>query len=156
MRQRFAYIHSKVSPEKHSPCPLSGWFYLNHNHIYTFGRNERKKLSKTGRFLYSAVSSPPGCSKGLHFTPWQTCSFQRHLDFSGKHSAMLQLLHEDVSFRISFETAARGFEPRFSWLRAQCSNCYATPPHKTSIPDANMDRHSSNFTSINHKEHYTV
>ena len=28
----------------------------------------------------------------LHFTPWQTCSFQRHLDFSWKQSAMLQLL----------------------------------------------------------------
>ena len=35
----------------------------------------------------------------LHFTPWQTYSFQHHCDFSGKHSAMLQLLHEDYSFR---------------------------------------------------------
>ena len=34
----------------------------------------------------------------LHFTPWQTCSFQGHLNFSGKHSAMLQLLREDYSF----------------------------------------------------------
>ena len=32
------------------------------------------------------------------FNPWQTCSFQRYLNFSGKHSAMLQLLHGDYSF----------------------------------------------------------
>ena len=24
----------------------------------------------------------------LHFTPWQTCSFQGHLNFSGKYSAV--------------------------------------------------------------------
>ena len=43
-------------------------------------------------FLYSA-----DCSK--HFTlhpPPQTCSFQRHLDFSGKYSAMPQLPLEDL------------------------------------------------------------
>ena len=33
----------------------------------------------------------------LHFTPWQTCSYQGHLNFSGKHSATLQL-REDYSF----------------------------------------------------------
>ena len=37
-----------------------------------------------GMFLYSAVSN---------FTPWQTCSFRQQLQFSGKHSAMPQLLH---------------------------------------------------------------
>ena len=26
----------------------------------------------------------------LHFTPWQTCSNKHHLDFCGKHPAMLQ------------------------------------------------------------------
>ena len=35
----------------------------------------------------------------LHFIPWQTCSFQRHLNFSGKHSATLQLLRDNFSFR---------------------------------------------------------
>ena len=25
----------------------------------------------------------------LHFTPWQTCSFQGHFNFSGKHSVVL-------------------------------------------------------------------
>ena len=34
----------------------------------------------------------------LHFTPWQTCSFQSHFNFSGKHSATLKLLREDYSF----------------------------------------------------------
>ena len=34
----------------------------------------------------------------LHFTPWQTCSFQGHLNFFGKYSAMLQLLREGYSF----------------------------------------------------------
>ena len=31
----------------------------------------------------------------LHITHWQTCSFQHHLDFSGKH---LAILHEDYLF----------------------------------------------------------
>ena len=34
----------------------------------------------------------------LHFTPWQTCSFQGHLKFFGKYSATLQLLREGYSF----------------------------------------------------------
>ena len=34
----------------------------------------------------------------LHFTPWQTCSFQGHLNFFGKYSATLQLLREGYSF----------------------------------------------------------
>ena len=43
----------------------------------------------------------------LHFTPWQICSFQRHLDFSGKHSATLQLYREDYSFTYPFLSVAR-------------------------------------------------
>ena len=27
---------------------------------------------------------------------WQTCSIEQHLDFSGKHSALLQLVCEDI------------------------------------------------------------
>ena len=34
----------------------------------------------------------------LHITSWQTCSFQRHLDFCGKNSDTLQLLGKDYSF----------------------------------------------------------
>ena len=33
----------------------------------------------------------------LHFTPWQTCSFQHHLDFSGKHSSHAAIMCEDYS-----------------------------------------------------------
>ena len=33
----------------------------------------------------------------LHFTTCQTCSFQHQLNFSGKYSAMLQLLCDDYS-----------------------------------------------------------
>ena len=38
----------------------------------------------------------------LHFTPWQTCSFQLHLNFSGKRSATLQVLHEEYSLTYRF------------------------------------------------------
>ena len=34
------------------------------------------------------------------FNLWQTCSFQHQVNFSGKHAAMPQLLHEDHSFII--------------------------------------------------------
>ena len=34
----------------------------------------------------------------LHFTHWQTCSFQGHFNFFGKYSATLQLLREGYSF----------------------------------------------------------
>ena len=34
----------------------------------------------------------------LHFTSWQTCSTEHHLDFSGKHPAILQLMHKDYSY----------------------------------------------------------
>ena len=44
-------------------------------------------------FFYSAVST----QSALHFTPWQTCSFRHQLDFSGKHSAITQLLHKNRS-----------------------------------------------------------
>ena len=31
----------------------------------------------------------------LHISPWQTCSIKHHLNFSGKHSATLQLMCKD-------------------------------------------------------------
>ena len=43
----------------------------------------------------------------LHFTPWQTCSFQHHFYFYGKHSAMLQLLREDYFSRYPSLSVAR-------------------------------------------------
>ena len=60
-----------------------------------------------GMFLYSAVSSHWDCSKHFMLHPWQTCSFQGHLDFSVTHSAMLQLLREDNSFRYPPLSVAR-------------------------------------------------
>ena len=93
-------------------------------------------------FLYNGISS-----KRCHFTPWQTSSFQCHLDFFGKYSAMLQLLHKlrlfvQISTSVysqvlvqlcerncqSFKMVARGFKPRFSSLRVQHSNRYTTMP----------------------------
>ena len=47
------------------------------------------------KFLYSTVSS---LQSALHFTHWQTCSFQCQFDFSGKHSATLHLLCKYYSF----------------------------------------------------------
>ena len=49
----------------------------------------------------------PACLTSLHFTPWQTCSFRHQLDFSGKHSAMLQLLRKDFSLTFPALTIAR-------------------------------------------------
>ena len=39
-----------------------------------------------------------GTDHTLHFTLWQTCSFQCLLYFSGKYTAMLHLLSKDYSF----------------------------------------------------------
>ena len=45
----------------------------------------------------------------LHFTPWQIRSFRHQLNFSGKHSAMLQLLllREDYSLTFPLLSIAR-------------------------------------------------
>ena len=43
----------------------------------------------------------------LHFTHRQTCSFQGHFNFSWKHSAILQLLRKDYSFRYPCMSVAR-------------------------------------------------
>ena len=76
----------------------------------------------------------------LPFTPWQTCSFHGHLNFSGKHSATLQLrrlfVHISTTVCIArysfiqlselcqrFEATAVGFETGLS------SNRNAIAPH---------------------------
>ena len=84
----------------------------------------------------------------LHFTPWQTCSFQGHLNFFGKYSATLKLLFVHISTtvciaRYSFiqlsELWQRGViklakgSKRPQWdLRVRPSNRYAIAPHKGS------------------------
>ena len=45
--------------------------------------------------------------RALHFTPWQTCSFQYHRNFPRKHSAMLQLLREDYTLTCPPMSVAR-------------------------------------------------
>ena len=60
--------------------------------------------------LFKAIYPPP---------PRQTCSFQRQLDFSGKHSATFQLLHEDYSFTYPPLSIARCSFIQLSELR-QC------------------------------------
>ena len=54
----------------------------------------RIPLLKKGMFLYSCVQSF-GLLKELYTSD---LSFHCQLDFSGKHSAMLQVLHEDYLF----------------------------------------------------------
>jgi len=48
--------------------------------------------------LYSVVSNYKECSKHFTFyTSWQTCSIEHDLDFSGKNSAMLQLINIGIT-----------------------------------------------------------
>ena len=56
--------------------------------------------------MYRGIQSL-GMFQALHFTPWQTCSCQRHFDFSGKHSATLQLVRDDYAFRYPSLSVAR-------------------------------------------------
>ena len=53
----------------------------------------------------------------FHSIKWQTCSFQRHLDFSRKHTATLQLLREDYSFTHPHMSIARYLFIQVSELR---------------------------------------
>ena len=53
-------------------------------------------LKKACMFLYSAVSGRLDRSTTLHFRPGRPV--HSNLDLSGKHSATLQLLHEEYAF----------------------------------------------------------
>ena len=65
---------------------------LNHNKMYVQCIKGKKVRSYIARYPVRRTAQ-----SALHFIPWQTCSFQDHLNFSGKHSAMLQL-RKDYSF----------------------------------------------------------
>ena len=120
------------------------------------GHNQVIHIIKVKVYSYIARYPVLGTVQStLHFTPWQTCSFQRHLDFSGKpccnycmktirshiHLCLYcQVLIYTAEWTkamwgeqkcLSFETAARRFEPGFSWLRVRCSNHRATAHNKT-------------------------
>ena len=64
--------------------------------IWTKHMLSNKRSKGKGMFLYSAVSSPWDCSNRFTLHPLADLFIPIH--FSGKHSAMLQLLREDYSF----------------------------------------------------------
>ena len=86
----------------------NSFFPMATNYLTQFLRHsaELKWVTETysivkskGKFLYSAVSSPQDRSK--HFTlyfPGKSVQ-SLYLNFSGKYSAMLQLMHEGCSYR---------------------------------------------------------
>ena len=57
--------------------------------------------------LYSAVSSPLECSMCFTLHSLAGLSFRHQLDFSGKHSVMLQLLCKDDSLIFPLLSTAR-------------------------------------------------
>ena len=66
--------------------------------IQTYNSHVKSK----GKFSYSAVSHPQDCSKRFYtLLPWQTCSIKHCLNFTGKHPAKLQLMHEGCSYNIT-------------------------------------------------------
>ena len=65
----------------------------NQIHVDINVKTESKKIFKVK--VRSYIARYPvhrTAQSALHFTPWQTCSFQGHLNFFGKISATLQLL----------------------------------------------------------------
>ena len=73
-------------------------FWKRFLHIATVAEVILPPENTNGKFLHSAVSSLYDHSGCFMLHPRQTCSFQHQLDFSGKHSATLQLLHKDYLF----------------------------------------------------------
>ena len=64
------------------------------------------RLKGKGKVLYSTVSSE--LLKALYILlSWQTYSKRHHLNFCGKHPAMLQLMHEGCSYKYSPLSVAR-------------------------------------------------
>ena len=103
-------------PELVPACMIKGsrdhaiWFtylsFLQQHSTECLSRNQMilywhvVPISK-GKFLHSAVSSPWDLSKRFTLYSRQTCSFQHQLDFSGKHSSILQLLRKRRFVHIS-------------------------------------------------------
>ena len=70
--------------------------------------NVRTVLKKVKVCSYIARYPVLGTAQStLHFIPQQNCSFQGHFNFSWKHSAILQLLRKDYSFRYPCMCVAR-------------------------------------------------
>ena len=76
----------------------------NFNPVLYFGRwtlaafGEQQDIGKKVRSYITRYPVLGTVQGAFHFTLWQTCSYQRNLDLSVKHTAMLQLLREDYSF----------------------------------------------------------
>ena len=84
-----------------------------------------------------------GLFKALYtYIPWQTCSFQRHLHFSGKHSAMLQLLGD----RPGFDSTSTIPTPADPFDSDSNSNCLSSIPTPADFCDS--DSNSSCLSSI--------
>ena len=82
----------RAAPHAVSSCRrwLIGWFAAEAENK-GFVRNRQRCILTVWDPVHRTAQSV------LHFTPWQTCSFQCPIDFSGKHSATLQLLCEYYS-----------------------------------------------------------
>ena len=77
-------------------------FLANYRHYRYLKVNKAKVRSYIARYAVLGTAK-----SALPFTPWHTCSFQHHFDFSGKHSATLQVLREGHSFRYPSMSVAR-------------------------------------------------
>ena len=62
------------------------------NWLYLIKFNVRSYIAR-----YPVIGTVQGA---LHFTPWQTCSFQRHFDFSGNHSAKCNYCAKTIRIKI--------------------------------------------------------
>ena len=81
----------------------------SHNYVCSIIARTRITISKVkGKVCFHVPKYPVRwTAQGtLHFTPWQTCSFRHQVDFSGKHSAILQLLHEYYSLTFPLPSIA--------------------------------------------------
>ena len=81
------------------------------------------RFSTKGMFLYSAVSIPLDRSKRFTLHPWQTCSFQQQLYFSGKHSSHAATTRDDYSLQFHRCLA------RYSFIQLSQLGCHREIEH---------------------------
>ena len=78
--------------------------------------------------MYSAA----GLLKALYTTPWQTFSIKHHLNFSGKHSAMLQLIHVGCSYKYP-PLHSSNILTKHSVSSTCCCYCSTEPTHLSTL-----------------------
>ena len=67
--------------------------------IISYTEQKTAKIYTVCVNMCSYITQYPGlmtAQSALHFTSSQTCSIKHHVDFSGKHPAMLQLMHKSL------------------------------------------------------------